>query len=595
MNSVMLGLEGKVKGIRNSGVVRNIILTGSAVYIAALAACGGGSTVTNSTPVPTNIRPVATATANSTAQRQVESTPETNNQTDNTYTLETITDPTATPFPQNTALPPPDPTPTPASFLIDEVKYDGGIVSGNVVNTGSLGKLVMELHDPTNSANILVDEVTRELNPGETYAFRFDVSKLLPGKEYGLEIQTKNGSTGEETTFSAPRFYIPAPAELSIVQEEVDYNPDTQQLIVPLENIVKNKQEDGTARILNAKIYSLTQVPGRSFVLGEATDITIKPDSIENVLLEGTSLGQLDVGTHDGLAVIKYVDGFGNQVEVSQPFSFEVPYQMAEVATAQPLTYDISYSFGDRVPLGDQQKIIDAVDTGTKYAKSLGIPGIESPFTIYAIDDLGQLLETYSQIARVSLEAAHGHWDNGRSNSISGPGYMFINTSAPWWSSTATDTEREKVIIHEVIHHIQNDLSYTSTQADNDSVPLTGPRWLSEGFAEFNAYLAQVDNEVYTLNEALSILKNSGRNADTNLSTMETWKGFSTNRAPYPLSALATNFLTAETGVHTLLTYYRNLEKGTPWQTTFTQTFGITPEVFYTQFQTHRQAGFPKN
>ena len=73
---------------------------------------------------------------------------------------------------------------------------------------------------------------------------------------------------------------------------------------------------------------------------------------------------------------------------------------------------------------------------------------------------------------------------------------------------------------------------------------------------------------------------------------METWTGFAANLVSTEFSALASEFFATQAGVSALITYYLNLEPNTPWQTTFNQTFGVSPEEFYQQFEAHAQAGF---
>ena len=107
-------LENIVNTVK-SGLVRNILLTGSALL---MYACGGDATST-STPTPKNTRPPATATfsPSPTAQRP-ESTPEATEEPYNTPTPESTYPPTPDPSPTidlPTATPPPTPTlkPTP--------------------------------------------------------------------------------------------------------------------------------------------------------------------------------------------------------------------------------------------------------------------------------------------------------------------------------------------------------------------------------------------------------------------------------------------------------------------------------------------------
>lgn len=92
------------------------------------------------------------------------------------------------------------PTPGPTIFIVDEtsVTYVNGVVSGSVVNMGSLGNLVMELYDPGGGAKFPAFDTIRELSRGETYVFRSDVMGLPRGTAYvDLEIHPINQATSE--------------------------------------------------------------------------------------------------------------------------------------------------------------------------------------------------------------------------------------------------------------------------------------------------------------------------------------------------------------------------------------------------------------
>jgi len=240
-----------------------------------------------------------------------------------------------------------------------------------------------------------------------------------------------------------------------------------------------------------------------------------------------------------------------------------------------------------------QQNIVDALVMSMDYAKSkLGIPSLENRVTIYAFGDFEKLVETYAQKKNISIDTARNHWGNGQGIAESDLGYAFVNTTSDWWKN-ASDTERMKVVIHEYLHTIQHDSSNKSVGGAVDVVPGAGPRWLSEGIAEFLAYLPLVDNGIISYNEIRNHWIGRMIWSDTSLDTMETWNGFAANLVNTGFSALASEFLATKAGVPALITYYQNLKPNTPWQTTFNQTFGISPKEFYQQFETHQQAGFP--
>ena len=176
---------------------------------------------------------------------------------------------------------------------------------------------------------------------------------------------------------------------------------------------------------------------------------------------------------------------------------------------------------------------------------------------------------------------------------------MFVNTSGPWVRK-APLPNLMKMTAHELLHTYQHGLSGLSVGGGVSLVPESGPRWLSEGTAEFFALRAMDAGDVLDYEERRNSTDPWGivRHAeyiDKLLSEMETWTGFSGARGDSTSYAtMAAELLAAHAGEESLIRFYTLTQPGSAWQEAFGTVFGMTVEEFYELFEEHRAAGFPE-
>ena len=244
-----------------------------------------------------------------------------------------------------------------------------------------------------------------------------------------------------------------------------------------------------------------------------------------------------------------------------------------------------------------QENVTHAIAKSAEFANTLGFEFWSDQVTVYMIEGLDNLYQKYAERTGVSAETARQDWADGGFVSISGSGWLFVNVSHPWWENRATDRMQEKVIGHEFFHLVHGEISQLSLLGSSDyEVPAAGPRWLSEGTAEWFGW------SVATLDSSLSYSYQDARynriasvalaNPGT-LDSMETWAGFNVPGS-YDLGLLAGEFL-GQPDPGKIVEYYRSLQRGIPWQETFNQVFGQSIEAFYQSWEAHRRAGFPTN
>ncbi len=132
----------------------------------------------------------------------------------------------------------------------------------------------------------------------------------------------------------------------------------------------------------------------------------------------------------------------------------------------------------------------------------------------------------------------------------------------------------EDAIAHEYVHALQDQLS---------SGP--EPGWMGEGVATSLElrYDEVVGNR--TVEEGIDYFLGSARFYKEPLKTLE---AVVVAAEEYAVSLLAVERLVERAGDDALIEFYRRLEAGTPWQSTFADVFGVTVEAFYEAFEPYR-------
>ena len=257
----------------------------------------------------------------------------------------------------------------------------------------------------------------------------------------------------------------------------------------------------------------------------------------------------------------------------------------------------LKWEIGSEVSAEDRRIAMDAAELMHGYAVSLGLPEIPQHSTFYLFHNLDALAAAYEKGTGRTLEkgGAGRNFAEGKSLAVAGRGWIVLNTSFSQYQSYPSE-RNTKVIAHELFHTYQHTLSSLPVGGPPDRVPTSGPRWLSEGSAEFLAFQALSEGGIFPYDTARQrIFMDSVKSVDRPLKDMETWAGFSaTGGRSYRFTPLAIELLAAHAGRSALIDYYTLLRPGSTWQEAFQTAFGMTVDQFYQRFEAHRSAGFPE-
>lgn len=211
--------------------------------------------------------------------------------------------------------------------------------------------------------------------------------------------------------------------------------------------------------------------------------------------------------------------------------------------------------------------------------------GDAGPVTVYAYDDLEELLKTRAPGG--GIEAARARYSQGSVGEAGAGGKIVI-----YMPTFRTFQDRERLVMHEYFHTIQSYLLGSSINTEPFSqVPKVGPVWILEGTAE---YVSSKLADSHGFGSYTGARQRAIRVARTSpsLEMYETWE--STNSAPqgsiYSVGLLAAEFIeTKYGGDDTKYSYWRALAKHPDWRTAFSDAFGVSIDDFYGEFAAHRQ------
>ena len=257
----------------------------------------------------------------------------------------------------------------------------------------------------------------------------------------------------------------------------------------------------------------------------------------------------------------------------------------------------LKWEIGDGVSEEDRRNAIHAAGLIHDYAISMGLPEIGSELTMYIHDDLDALAAIYARLSGNSVRDAREFWENN--GGVADDGWAIINRSSQRVQSELSRDLR-LTIAHELFHVYQAELADLSMGAASDAVPQVGPRWLSEGVADYFTYRALNAGGVLDYECARGSVDpwgfvQHGKYVDRPLKEMETWAGFSGVRGnAYSYSLLAAELLTSFASEEAVLRFYQYLEPGITWQAAFQKAFRMPVEEFYIFFEEHGAAGFPR-
>ena len=225
---------------------------------------------------------------------------------------------------------------------------------------------------------------------------------------------------------------------------------------------------------------------------------------------------------------------------------------------------------------------------------------MNDPVTFYLFHNLDSLAAAYyAGTGRTLKEGGAGqNFAEGRSLAVAGDGWIVLNTSVPWYAGRGR-VGKIRTSVGESIHTYQYALSSSNVGGPSDQVPEGGPRWLSEGSADFLNFQALSHAGLVSYKDERASIEPWGfvrhaKYVEGQLSDMETYTGFQGVRGnEYKFSLMAAELLAAHAGQRALLEVYGWLRPGSTWEEAFLKAFGVTVDQFYQMFEAHRAAGFP--
>ena len=256
----------------------------------------------------------------------------------------------------------------------------------------------------------------------------------------------------------------------------------------------------------------------------------------------------------------------------------------------------VMWEIGDEVTEDEVQHAIKAVQLMHDYTVSSGMPETSENITVHLYRNLDALRSACFRLTSWSIEACRRYWTKESPVGWGGKGFSLVNVDNPWIQDDYP-YHLSRIVAGEFNNAQKYGLSKLRISSAGDAVPEAGPRWLDSGATNVLVTLVgdRAGFRAYDEHREWWVSRTKRDPMEAPLSTMETRVGFeAAGRHPYTYSAFAAELLVSHAGVSSLLQYYANHQRGTPWQETFENTFGMTIDEFYKLFEEHHAAGFPE-
>jgi hypothetical protein len=211
-----------------------------------------------------------------------------------------------------------------------------------------------------------------------------------------------------------------------------------------------------------------------------------------------------------------------------------------------------------------------------------------TPFTVDVFADLEGIAAAYAEKTRNPIERARQLWSTGTS-AVAQSGGIFVYLGSQGWTQSS-ETARVKIVAHEAFHLLQGDLAGSARLNSGETdVPLAGPRWLTEGSAEYFAYRVVAENRLVDFEATRARWISVVKTMSVPLSSLEVATGLRGVSGVYDLTPLAASRLVESVGEGAFIAYWEAVGRGTPWQTAFAAAFGRTVQAFYEEFEAYRR------
>ena len=256
----------------------------------------------------------------------------------------------------------------------------------------------------------------------------------------------------------------------------------------------------------------------------------------------------------------------------------------------------IVWKIGDEVSPAARAEARSTVLAVHDFAVSNGLRRIEDPITIFLYHDLDSLAFEFE--AATGREFEDWFWPSfkeGETGILSSKDFIAVNTSASRFQGFSS-REGKRTLATELFDVYRRALTGIWQGTPRDMVSPEGPKWLSEGYAEYFTYKAigPRGSESCDLTRSSNIVPISWGPADASLSAMETDESFWAQPASRHYGFLGVELLAEQASLESTFAYYAFLRTGVAWQQAFETSFGMTVDEFYELFEGHRTAGFPE-
>ena len=230
------------------------------------------------------------------------------------------------------------------------------------------------------------------------------------------------------------------------------------------------------------------------------------------------------------------------------------------------------------------------------FAISNGLPRIDRPITIFLYHNLDALASEFEATTGRRFEDWFSpSFKEGKRGILSSKDFIAVNTSASRFQGFSS-REGKRVLATEMFDVYRRVLTNIWQRTPRNVVSPEGPKWLSEGYAEYFTYpaIGPRGTESCDLTRSSNIVPISWGPADASLSDMETDEGFWSLQSSHQYGILAAELLAEQAGLESLIAYYASLRTGIAWEQAFETAFGMKADEYYQLFEQHRAAGFPE-
>ena len=285
------------------------------------------------------------------------------------------------------------------------------------------------------------------------------------------------------------------------------------------------------------------------------------------------------------------VEKFYQLFDLFRAAGFPVPGAPVPSATMPGAPDYVKWHIGPNVPPEDLQPFVKGFRLMHEYITSLGLPETDQEVRMHVFHKVDGLAPVYNAVTGVKPRCSREWWYEDGKVAEQGKGRIFMTTYDRDHDSLT------KITAHELLHAYQSGYSELPGGSQDHEVPKDGPRWLTEGTAEYFAYRAmdaggEFDYATERGSKRGFVWK--AQLADKPLEEMETKEGYEGVPGKYKHFLLAAELLASYVGEEAPLRFHMLQQPGITWQKAFKEAFGMTVEEFYVLFEEHRATGFPE-